>query len=572
MKLLVDNVVGGEPFPRQFTWIQSLPQGTSIEGQASWLAVSTLALYLINQGILVIKNYLQAGLGSQSIYDLGASLFEHLQRLSPRFHGHQPTGDLVKRVISDSSSIRDVVLSIFIPIATSIVNLLIMFVVMWQLDVLLTFLALTAVPAIFLLIRRFEGPMTDLTYAYEVKEGELMAFASQRLATIPVIQAFNRMKIETDAFRDLYVRTNNAYLKSIHSQLSFNIGVGSATVIGTALIMLIGSLQVDRGVLTLGSLLVFLSYLIFLYSPLQTLAYASSGFASAAAKARRVLEVLDTKEMVIDTAWARPVVGDDGRNRGLVRLEGVTFGYEPDKPIIHDINLEALPGEKIALVGRTGAGKSTLVSMIPRLFDPWFGRIWIGDDDVLTLPLDFVRNQVAIVLQDSYLLPMSVTDNFAYGRPEATMDEIREAAVLANADEFICELPSGYETEIGEKGGTLSGGERQRISIARAFLMESPILILDEPSSALDIETEADLLEAMDRVLEGRTAFIIAHRISTIMNADKIIVLDDGRIIEQGSHEDLYAAGGAYRTFFDLQFGSTSTEDEEGELWKGDWH
>jgi ATP-binding cassette subfamily B protein/subfamily B ATP-binding cassette protein MsbA len=317
----------------------------------------------------------------------------------------------------------------------------------------------------------------------------------------------------------------------------------------------IGGLQVLQGSLTVGSLLVFLAYLASLYAPLETLAYLSSGFASAAARARRVLEVLGVEDTLQDAAGAVPLPVRIGKQRGHVRLESVTFGYEPGRPILKNIDLEARPGEAVALVGPTGAGKSTLASLIPRLFDPWKGRVTFDGLDIRTVQLASLRAQVAVVLQEPFLLPLTIAGNITYGRPGASWAEIEAAAVAANADEFIRRLPEGYNTILGERGATLSGGQKQRLAIARALLKDAPVLILDEPTSALDTQTEGLLLEALERLMADRTTFIIAHRLSTIRRVDQIIVLENGVVVERGNHRDLLATGGVYGHYYRLQHG-----------------
>jgi ATP-binding cassette subfamily B protein/subfamily B ATP-binding cassette protein MsbA len=365
------------------------------------------------------------------------------------------------------------------------------------------------------------------------------------------VQAFVREEHNDAGFRQLTSRTLQAYLRAMRSQLNFKIGVSAVSAIGTALVIIVGGSHVLAGTLSIGSLLVFLSYLASLYAPVETLAYSSAGFASAAAGARRVLDVLDSEEMVheVPGAPALPEV------RGDVSIEGVTVGYEPGRPVLHDVSIEARAGETIALVGPTGAGKSTLVSLIPRFFDPWSGRVVIDGHDVRSVSLSSLRSRITLVLQEPFLLPLSVAGNIAYGRPGASDEEIEAAARAANAHEFIERLPEGYETVLGERGATLSGGERQRLSIARALLKDAPILILDEPTSALDAETEGLLLSALERLMSGRTTFIIAHRLSTIRNADRIVVIDGGRVVEQGTHQELAGAGGTYQRFSELQHG-----------------
>jgi ATP-binding cassette subfamily B protein/subfamily B ATP-binding cassette protein MsbA len=327
--------------------------------------------------------------------------------------------------------------------------------------------------------------------------------------------------------------------------------MGLATTVGAAGILWIGAHRVMDDRLTVGSLLVFLAYLASLYSPLETLFYAPATIQGAAGSARRVLEVLDTDREVTD----RPGAVALGRARGHVQVEAVTFGYEPGRPVLREVSLEARPGEVVAIVGATGAGKTTLVSLIPRFFDPWAGCVRIDGRDVRELQLRSVREQVALLLQEPFLFPMTIAENIAYGRPGAARDEIEAAARAARAHEFIERLPARYDTVVGERGATLSGGERQRVAIARALLKDAPILILDEPTSALDAETESLILEALERLMRGRTVLIIAHRLSTVRRADRIVVLEDGMVREAGTHEALLGRNGIYARFHALQFG-----------------
>jgi ATP-binding cassette subfamily B protein/subfamily B ATP-binding cassette protein MsbA len=546
LKLIVDYVLTERPLPHSFTWLKVIPGEESPSWLLGWLALSTILLFLASEAVRIIQDYLGNGIGSRMTYNLGAVLFGHLQRLSLGFHGQQRTGDLIRRVIADSRCIQVLVMNVFLPVLTSLVSLVAMLAVMWQLNRTLSLLALLVAPLLVVFIRLFNQPMTERNYQHQQLEGEIMALSEQALTAIPIVQAFSREAHEDRRFRNLSRQVIQAYLRAILSQLQFKVSVSGVTAIGTAVMMVMGGFQVLEGSLSLGSLLVFLSYLASLYAPMETLAYISSGFASAAAGARRVLEVLDVQEQIQEKTGAKPLPPRPPGVRGHIRLERVTFGYEPGRPILQDITVEVQPGETIALVGATGAGKSTLVSLIPRFFDPWQGRVLFDGVDVRGVQLASLRSQIGLVLQEPFLLPLTVAQNIAYGRPEASYEEIVVAAKTANADEFIQRLPQGYDTVIGERGATLSGGQRQRIAIARALLKDSPVLILDEPTSALDAQTEALLMEALERLMAGRTTFIIAHRLSTIRRANRIVVLEHGRITETGSHEQLMASRGFY--------------------------
>jgi ATP-binding cassette, subfamily B, bacterial len=549
MKLLVDYVLARRPVPRGAAWIAALPGGTESAGLLAWCAGGTLLLFLALRALGSIRGYIQSGVANGMTYELGAALFDHLQHLSLIFHSRRSVGDLVQRVSGDCGCVSTLVFAVYLPVTSCVASLVTMFAVMWRLDRPLSLLALLAAPPLGMLIRVFAQPMAERRYERRQLEGEMSALAEQTLTALPIVQAFGREEHGDRCFRTLSQRTVRAYLRATLVQLQLNVGTGAVTALGTAGLMAVGGLHVLKGTLSIGSLLVFLSYLSSLYDPLYTLAYISSEFASAAAGARRVMEIMEMEEGVRDAPGAQPLPAP----RGHIRLEAVTFGYEPGRPVLHRLSLEAHPGETVALVGPTGAGKSTLVSLLPRFFDPWEGRVTFDGRDLRELQLASLRAQIALVLQEPLLLPLTVAENIAYGRPGASREQIEAAAVAANADGFIRRLPQGYETVIGERGGTLSGGERQRLSIARALLKDAPVLILDEPTSALDAQTEALLLEALERLMAGRTTFIIAHRLSTIRRADRIVVLEGGEIVEEGHHAELMAQCGLYASFYRQQ-------------------
>jgi ATP-binding cassette subfamily B protein/subfamily B ATP-binding cassette protein MsbA len=383
--------------------------------------------------------------------------------------------------------------------------------------------------------------MQERTRERRELEGQMMSVVHQALGALPVVQAFAREEAEHARFRDYATKTVTAYERSTRADMTFKLVVGLVTAVGSAGTMWLGAHYALEGRLSVGTILVFVSYLGSLYGPVNAIAYTAATLRYTAANAERVLEVLDTAPDVRDRPDARDV-----RLQGHVRFEGVRFGYEPERPVVADVTLEARPGEVVAVVGPTGAGKSSLVSLLVRFFDPWEGRITLDGHDIRDLRLRSLRQQVAVVLQDPFILPLTVAENIAYGRPAASLDDIRAAAAAANADEFIRRLPRGYDTVIGEHGATLSGGEKQRLAIARALVKDAPVLVLDEPTSALDARTESLLLDALDRLMKGRTTLVIAHRLSTIRHADQIVVLEHGRIVEHGRHDALIALGGLY--------------------------
>lgn len=550
MKLIVDSVLTGSPLPESLWWIARLPGATAPTGLLAWLAAATVVLFLARRLLAIVQEYTQAGTGSRMVYGLAADLFSHLQGRSLQFHYQHRSGDLIRRVTADTSCVRELVMQVYLPLVTSLVTVLSMFAVMWQLNPGLAAFALALVVPLAFVVRTFAGPMSDRKYREWELQGDISSLAEQTLAAIPIVQAFGgELKADTH-FRHIAGHSVRASLQSEIAQHQFSVSTGTVTTIGTAVVMVVGGVAVLDGQMSFGSLLVLVSYFAALYSPIETLAYLSEGFASAAAGARRVFEVFAVDDQpVIDAPDASPFVRR-GVAKGIsIQFQKVCFGYHTGQPVLREISLRIGAGETVALVGSSGAGKSTLVSLIPRLFEPWEGNICLDGTDIRHLTLASLREQVAWVLQDPFILPLTIAENIAYARPQASREEIIAAAAAAQADSFIRRFPKGYDTIVGERGATLSGGEKQRLSIARALLKDAPVLILDEPTAALDPLTEASLINSLDNLMRDRTTLVIAHRLSTIRHADRIVVIENGRIVEQGSDHELSSMNSHYQQF-----------------------
>jgi len=514
-----------------------------------WIPLLCLALVLIQLfwGMINwITNYLFVKIGLQALLKLRTDLYSYLQSLSLKFHDARRSSDSSFRVAYDSQSIQTIYNKGFTNIFASVITLIGTFIIMLQLDWQLTMVSLAIVPlvvgAIYLFAHRIRRESTSI----QEQESAVLTQAQEGLSSIRMVHAFGREEFEVRQFQQQALQSLQANLRLTLTNVNSALVISTLMVVGTAAMYYIGSLHVLAGTLTLGSLLIFSAYLLMLYQPLESLTYTAWAMEGATAGAKRCFEVLDREDDVRDSPNAVSI----SSAKGAISFQSVNFGYAGDRHVLRDVDLRIEPNQIVGLVGGTGAGKSTLMSLVPRFYDASTGFVRLDERDVREITKRSLRAQIAIVLQDTLLFSTTVRENIAYGRPDATEEEIIEAARRAQADDFIRQMPDGYASTVGERGGHLSVGQRQRIGIARAFLKNAPILLLDEPTSALDPTTEAAIMETIQELMRGRTTLIATHRLATIHGLDQIIVLEHGRVVEKGRGPELIARGGTYAKLY----------------------
>ncbi len=514
-----------------------------------WIPLLCLALVAIQVlwGIINwITNYLFVKIGLQALLKLRTDLYSYLQSLSLKYHDARRSSDSSFRVAYDSQSIQTIYNKGFTNIFGSTLTLIGTFVIMLRLDWQLTLVSLAIVPLIVGTIYIFAHRIRRESTSIQEQESAMLAQAQEGLSSIRMVHAFGREEFEVRQFQQQARQSLQANLRLTLTNVNSALVISTLMVVGTAAMYYVGTLHVLAGRLTLGSLLVFSAYLLMLYQPLESLTYTAWAMEGATAGAKRCFEVLDRQDDVVDSQNAIAILSA----RGAIAFNSVSFGYGEDRIVLRDINLRIDPNQIVGLVGGTGAGKSTLFSLVPRFYDPTTGSITLDGRDLREITKRTLRAQIAIVLQDTLLFSTTVRENIAYGRPDATEEEIIDAARRAQADDFIRQLPNGYASPVGERGGHLSVGQRQRIGIARAFLKNAPILLLDEPTSALDPTTESAIMGTIKELMRGRTTLIATHRLATIHGVDQIVVLEHGRIVEKGPGPELIARGGVYAKLY----------------------
>lgn len=561
MKLLVDFALGDTQVPG------AIAAALATFGLQPTPAVLVVVAALASLAIFVVNSVLNVGLslswtisGQRMVYDLAGDLFARLARMSLLFHSRHNVGDSLSRLSEDTWCIYSVTDGLLMSPLRQAFTLSLLAFISFSLDPVLAGLSLAMAPLLGGSSAYFGRRLKQRAKLGREAKSRLLSFVHQTLGAIPIVQAFGSENRNSDRFQGLADDVVALSQKGKLLSSAFGLVNGGVVTAGTAAVLYVGGSRVLSGAISLGTLLVFLAYVRQMQGASKGLFETYAKLKAAEASIDRIVEVLESSEVIQDEPKASPLPRRRGRAASHVRIENVTVGYEPGRPVLKGLSIEARPGEVVGLVGATGAGKSTVLSLIPRFLDPWEGRITFDGHDIRHATLSSVRAQLAVVLQDPFLLPRTVAENIAYSRPDASQAEIREAAVAAEADDFIRQLADGYDTVIGERGATLSGGERQRIAIARALLRDAPILLLDEPTSALDVETEIRLLRALERLMEGRTTLVVAHRLSTIRRADRIVVLDGGRVVEQGTHDELLRAGHTYKRLYASQNAAQAQE------------
>jgi ATP-binding cassette subfamily B protein len=550
IKIIFDHILSDRPTPHYLSFLSGVLHSGKL---TSLVCVSSgiIMIAVVRGALSYFQVYTTSRVGNQLVYSLRRELFAHIQRLSLSFHNRARSGELLTKVASDTNTLKDVFADLAITNTSDLLTIVGVFAIMFALNWELTSIVLATFP--FLLGNLFYRYRRAKASARRQRKTEerIATRISEALTSVLLVQAFGRERYEEERFdieSSAYVQESvrNARVEAMAAR-----AVEILSAAGTCAVVLFGSWQVLQGKMTLGGVVIFTSYLQSLYRPLRNMAKFSTQFSKAVVSAQRIAEVLEIEPAIKDD----PTAIKASHLKGGIVFSSVSFDYGDGKGVLKDVSFAISPGQRVALVGTSGAGKSTLISLILRLYDPQCGTVSIDGVDVRKYQRESLRRQIGIVLQNSILLGASIKENIAYGKLDATMEEIIAAARASHAHEFIMRLEDGYDTLIGERGATLSGGQQQRIAIARALVRNAPILILDEPMTGLDGESEANVLDAFNRLMAGKTCLLITHDLQAVMDADLVLVLEEGRIVEQGRHSRLMAQSRRYRQLYDLKLG-----------------
>jgi ABC-type multidrug transport system fused ATPase/permease subunit len=551
LKIILDNVVGSHKLaPWLDDLLRPILSGGSKMQIAAAAAIAAVLIAVLGAIASYIANYYTTSVGQWVANDLRLRTYHHLQQLSLSYYDSHQTGTLLSTITSDVQTIQGFASSSTLGIVVDLFTIVGMLFIMFWLNWDFTLIAIAVTPFMLLLVSRFKKAVKKATHEVRKEQSKIVTVVEQGLQSMRVVKAFGRQELAEEELAEVSQATVDASLKARRVKALLSPIVAITVSLCTAFVLWRGSSLILAGVMTAGALTVFLSYLNKFFKPVQDLATMTNAIAQAAVGVERIRGILDADTIIPE----RPDAREPQALTGEIEFDHVAFAYSADAPVLTDVSFHIKAGQMVGVVGTTGGGKSTIVSLIPRFYDPTAGAVKIDGVDIRDYKCHALRDQIGYVLQETVLFAGSVRDNIAYGREGVTQEQILEAAKLANADEFIARMPHGYDTVVGERGETLSGGQRQRIGIARAIIRNNPILILDEPTAALDTESERLVIEALERLMKGRTVITIAHRLSTIRDADKIIVLSGGIVAEEGSHDELVARGGVYAELYRIQF------------------
>src|SRR5882762_570870 len=558
LKIVFDYVFGSKRMPE---WLAGIVGwiGTDKSSILNFAVLAVIVIAILGALSSYFEKYLTSSVGQWVMHDLRRILYSHIQRLSLSYHDQKRTGDLISRVTSDIDAVQNLISNVLLGILVNVLTLVGMVAVMFYLNWAFTLIALAVAPGLFLVVYYFTHRIKKASRDQRRKEGEVVSVLEEVLSSIRVVRAFAREAYEQKRFEQESRESVEAALQARNVKAKLPPIVEIIVACGTCLVLWYGARLVLTGGLTSGELLVFLLYLGKMYKPMRELSKMTDTISKASVGWERIREVLENEMQVRDLPDAKRAP----RFKGRIEFDHVDFSYNGGQPVLKDVSLTIRPGQLAALVGPTGAGKTTIISLLPRFYDLSAGQIRIDGTDIRNFKSKSLRQQISFVLQESFLFRATVAQNIAYGKPEATRKEIIRAAKLANADEFIEKMPEGYDTMVGERGVTLSGGQRQRITIARAIIRDAPILILDEPSAGLDAASEKLVFDALANLMEGKTSIVIAHRLATVRRADVIFVIDQGQVVEQGTHEELLDNGGLYARLYELQFRGEEENDRQ---------